>query len=356
MKRYLKYVRLVYKKPLLVFRIFSNYFKMYILRRNVLRKVDICLTLRCPCDCGKCSSAKMFDPKKGELSLEEVKEVAKQCLELGAIQLNLTGGDPLLRKDIFEIIKSLQPARVFISINTTGLLLDKNLIEKFKIAGVDMIKMSIDSPIASEHDRYRNNSGCYEKVMENLMRIREVGGIRSHISTVTVPENIKSGKILDILKITKKFNATLALTIPAPVGKWVDNYNILISSEDRETLNRLLEKHRLVTQDIDACYKEVRCPGGIESLYITSYGDIIPCSVLQISFGNIRRERLKTIYRRMLEFQPLKESLPVCKAGESKEFIDKWLRPIAKSDLFPVDIFNHPSFLKDGDKNKLGGA
>lgn len=356
MKKCLKYFRFIYKKPLLLLRVVNNYFKMYILRRNVLRKVDICLTLHCPCDCNKCSSAKMFDPEKRELDAKEIKEVAEQCLKLGAIQFNLTGGEPLFRKDIFEIIKSLQPNRAFISINTTGLLLNKKIIEKLKRAGVDMVKVSIDSPVAVEHDRYRNSPGCYEKVMEDLMCIKEIGGIRSHISTVTTSDNIRSGKILDILKIAEKFNATLALTIPVPAGKWSDNYKILINSEEREILNELLEKHPLVTEDIHASYKEIKCPAGVESLYITCYGDVIPCSVLQISFGNIRRNKLKIIYKRMLQFQPLRESVPVCKAGETKCFIDKWLRPIDKSNLFPVDIFNHPSFLKNEDRNSFGGG
>jgi hypothetical protein len=46
----------------------------------------------------------------------------------------------------------------------------------------------------------------------------------------------------------------------------------------------------------------------------------------------------------MLKFQPLKESVSVCKAGEVKCFMDKWLKPISKSNLFPVEIFDHPSF------------
>ncbi len=183
LKKRLRYFRFIYKKPLLLLRVVNNYFKIYILKRNVLRKVDVCLTFRCPCNCDKCSSAKMYNPQKKELDLKEIKEVAKQCLKLGAIQFNLTGGEPLLREDILEIIKSLQPDKVFISINTTGWLLNKTIIEKLKSAGVDMIKMSIDSPVAVEHDRYRNSPGCYDKVMDNLMRIKEVGGIKSHIST-----------------------------------------------------------------------------------------------------------------------------------------------------------------------------
>ncbi len=164
---------------------------------------------------------------------------------------------------------------------------------------------------------------------------------------MAIPDNIRNGKILSILKIAEKFNATLALTIPVSAGKWSDNYEMLINGEDRKILNELLEKHPLVTEDIHASYKAVRCPAGVESFYITCYGDVIPCSVLQISFGNIRKEKLKAIYKKMLRFRPLREPSPVCKAGEAKCFIDKWLKPIDKSNSFPVEIFNHPSFLKD---------
>jgi len=344
MKRYFKYVKLVCKKPLLVFRILSNYFRMLVLKQDVLRKVDISLTFRCVCDCDKCSSVKMFDPERKELTLGEITDIAKQSLALGAIQLNLVGGEPLLRQDIFEIIRNLRPSRAFISINTTGLLLDRKMIGRLRDAGVDMIKMSLDSPEASEHDKYRNSPGCFEKVIENLGLIKKTNGLRGHISTVTIPGNIRSGKIFDILRIAEKFSTTLALTVPAPVGRWSNNYNILISREDRKILNNLLKSHPLVTEDLHSSYKEVKCPAGTESFYITSYGDVIPCSLLQISFGNIRREKLKDIYGRMINFRSLKKSVPVCKAGESGDFIEKWLKPIDSCSRFPVDIDNHPSF------------
>jgi MoaA/NifB/PqqE/SkfB family radical SAM enzyme len=169
---------------------------------------------------------------------------------------------------------------------------------------------------------------------------------------VTIPDNIRSGKIFDILKIAEKFNSTLALTIPVPAGKWSDNYKILINGEDRKVLNKLLKNHLLVTEDIHASYRKVRCPAGTESMYITCYGDIIPCSVLQISFGNIRKEKLKDVYMKMLRFQPLRESVSVCKAGEVKCFINKWLKPISKSNLFPVEVSNHPSFSEEQNEAK----
>jgi len=352
LRRYLKYIRLVSKKPLLVLRILLNYFRLFIFKEQILRKVDLCLTLRCPCDCEKCSSAKMLDLERKELTVAEIEKAAADCRKLGAIQLNLTGGEPLLRQDIFEIIKALKPAQVFISINTTGLLLDKKFILKLKKARVDMIKMSLDSPLAAEHDRHRGNPGCFDKVMQNLKLIHEVGGVRSHLSTVTIPENIRSGKIQEILKIAEKYNSTLALTIPTPAGRWSNNYNNLINQDDRRILDELL-KHPLVTEDTDTGYTEVKCPGGTECLYITAYGDIIPCSVLQLSFGNIKDESLTAIYQKMSKFPPLKESVTVCKAGEKKDFIDTWLKPVGKESLFPIDISKHPSFIKEksGDKD-----
>lgn len=344
--RYVRYIKLVWRKPLLVFRIVNNYFKIYILKREVLRKVDICLTLDCVCDCDKCSCAKMKNYNEDYLRPEEIKELVKQCLALGAIQLNLTGGEPLLRKDIFKIISLLQPSKSFISINTTGMLLDKQLIEKLKLAGVDMIKMSLDSPIASEHDRYRNTNGSYRKVLANLKVIKQMGAIRSHISTVTIPKNIRTNRLQRLVKVARMFNSTLALTIPCSVGRWTDNDTVLINNEDRQILNELIKKNSFVTEDIHAGYTRIKCPAGTESLYITCYGDVIPCSVMQISFGNIRNEKLKIIYQKMRNLPGLKEAVPICKVGESKVFINRYLKPISTIEHFPVSISEHPAFKK----------
>ena len=340
--RHLKYIKFFYKKPRVVWRIINNY-RNLINKKSVLKKVDLGITFDCQCSCDKCSSYKMRNSKKRRLTFEEYRRIARECISLGALQINLTGGEPLLEPNILHIIECLVPRTVFISINTNGLLLTESHIRRFKELGVDMVKFSLDSSIPEEHDKSRGVKGCFEGVMRALTMIKEIGGIRGHISVVTTPNIVRSGKIYEIVQIAEKFNVSLALTIPALAGKWSNQCDMLINEKDREILNKLL-KHPLVTTDTYTGYAQIMCPAGIESLYITCYGDVIPCPVLQISFGNIRFEPLAKIYQRMHTFFSGEKVSSICRAGEDKEFIEKYLSPIGGYDSFPVSSHLISSF------------
>ena len=104
--RYKKYLMIAYRisfrKPLAIIRIFYNYFKMVILRQKTARKIEIAVTYDCQCKCAKCSSHPMKNPERKRFTLEEIRKAVKDILSLGVVHINLTGGEPLLEKEIFE--------------------------------------------------------------------------------------------------------------------------------------------------------------------------------------------------------------------------------------------------------------
>ena len=72
----------------------------------------------CQCGCAKCSSEFMKDTQDKLLSKEEIDRVAKEMIALGAVQVNITGGEPTLAKNLFEVIESFQPHKCVITMNT----------------------------------------------------------------------------------------------------------------------------------------------------------------------------------------------------------------------------------------------
>lgn len=80
------------------------------------------------------------------------------------------------------------------------------------------------------------------------------------------------------------------------------------------------------------------CPCGKESIFITAYGDVLPCGLIQVSYGNIRQDSLENIFNKM-HAMPLKSSRPdVCVAGLDEEFIATYLEPLSKEDRLPIAI------------------
>jgi MoaA/NifB/PqqE/SkfB family radical SAM enzyme len=336
LKRFYKYGKFALKKPQLVSRTLNNYFNLIFLRKNVLRKVEMGITFDCNATCERCSSHKMRDNNKKKLTTDEIKKVGQACIDLGMIQFNLTGGEPLLNKDIFEIIKAFQPKKTFITINTNGSLLTEALILKLRDEGVDKIKLSFDSPVAEEHDKLRGIPGLYNHLIKMLDVIKETKGIDAQLSTVVIRENVNH-RIWDLIKLAEKYNTTLGLTIAARSGKWVNNPDVLLTDEQRNILPELI-KHPRVLRDTEAGYLKARCPAGNEELYITCYGDIIPCPLVQLSFGNVKEKSLRSIWDKMTGFSEFKKARRMCLAAEDKDFINKYVEPIKEKKDFPVPI------------------
>ncbi len=348
--RYAKYIRLLrgvlFRKPLLILRIISNYFRIFVLKQRIVRKVEMGVTFKCQCNCAKCSSVFMEDPAKDKLTIKEIEKVANDIINLGAIHINLTGGEPLLEKDIFEIIKCFNPNKTLITINTNGVLLNEDLIDRLEKAGVDIIKISIDSPIEEEHDESRGYKGCFRKAMESLDYIKRKKGILGQISTVCIKENLNSDRIWKLVDMAKEYDVLLGLTIPAASGKWVNSQSILIGEKEREALRKLIRVPHVI-RDTDEAYLRRNCPAGSEEFYLTCYGDIIPCPLIQISFGNVKNENVKRIWERMSCFEEFKnKKVRGCLAGESQEFICRYLEPLKNVKKLPIKIEDHPASKK----------
>ena len=127
-------------------------------------------TLKCNCDCETCLWKD--NTVKDELELEEIKRIYSEAKEEGFVVTILWGGEPLIRKDITEIIKFVKLDLKFaiVGIVTNGWFLP----EKIKEFGddIDFILISLDSPKAEEHEQIRGLSGLYEKIMDSITYIK----------------------------------------------------------------------------------------------------------------------------------------------------------------------------------------
>lgn len=344
-EKYIKYYPFLRRRPLLALRLLKNYFRIYLLGQSIPRKIEFGATFNCQCSCSQCSSHKMKDEKKEPLTLSEIKKIAEDSLNLGIVHANITGGEPLLRKDLGEIIGFFKPDRTVVTLSTNGLLLDREKIIALKGYGIAIIKMSLDSPDRDIHDSNRGIKGCYDKVIESLSIIKEIGGIKGMISTVVTKDNIDSGALWSLLEKAEKYNAFLGLNIPVLSGKWTNEKDQLLRESDKAVINRLV-KNRNVIKATHEGYNKTCCPAGNEEFYVTMYGDVLPCPFIQISFGNLHEKNLYDIWNKMSKFPRFAEKSPVCLGGQDKSFIDEYIAPISDEPLFPVSIDLHPAVNK----------
>src|SRR6202023_4429042 len=100
------------------------------------------LTHRCPLHCVYCSNPLELNARSNEVSAEAWRNVFTQAAELGVLQADFTGGEPLARPDIVELVSTARAAGLYVNLITSGLPLDEARLEKLVAAGLDHFQLS----------------------------------------------------------------------------------------------------------------------------------------------------------------------------------------------------------------------
>lgn len=294
--RHLKFM----KSPALIIRVANGYFNSIIMRRNVLRSIELAVTYRCQASCHKCYAANLLEKNKDYLSIEQIRGIVSQAIRLGIIHINITGGEPTLRKDLFEIIDACRPREIMVSLVTNALALTREQMRLFKKHGLNTIQISLDSSDPNTHDKLRGVPGCFEKVMAAASWAREFGinlCFSTVLSTETCSNNNEMHKLLDLCVREKAF---LLICDSAAVGGWQGKDEKMMTCQERNKALEDLIRHPNARHHSMYNFRAASgCPAGIEKIYITAYGDVTPCDLIHDSFGNVLKEDLKTIYGKM---------------------------------------------------------
>jgi MoaA/NifB/PqqE/SkfB family radical SAM enzyme len=342
-KSILRHAELLKYKPLVISRIINGYFRKIILRKNVLRTVDLAITGDCHYKCVFCSAYQLYKKGGPFLTVEQIKDIWRQCVKLGAIHVNLTGGEPLLRDfdEVCQIIRNLDPKRFLVSLVTNGLNVTKDKLRELKKAGLDTLQLSIESIDPQKHDGMTGSQGNLAKVME---AIRQAKISNLNVCLNAVFYNGNASEIEKLIDFSRKEGVFLVLNTASSEGKWYSASDKKLLPEDMAIFDEFM-RFPHVRHDSSINFSGKReCPAGKERIHITAYGDVLTCPLVQISYGNALREPLKDIYRRMLCMEHLRKYSRMCKHAFDKEYYDKVLLPIQKEEKRPVSIFNHPLF------------
>lgn len=326
------------RKPNLLRRVGGSYLK-YLSARTAqekpLRNVDIALNYSCNLACRHCSCESM-KKNANRLKENELKRLSEEAQALGCIYFSFTGGEPLINEDLEDVIQLFQPKEHLIGLQTNATLLDDRRLNSLYQAGVDVFQVSVDSADADEHDTFRGADGAHTRTMRNIEKALE-RGFSVILCTTISHENIRKKNLIKLLEEGKRRKLPIVVSIACPVGRWSGNESIILNDEDRNYLKKLQRRFPQLRRDFESNYLSRGCSACIEKLYITPYGDVIPCPFVHITFGNIRKESLGNIRARMLQIEHFTRYNPVCLAGEDKGFINTYLSKTYKRKTLPVN-------------------
>ena len=278
-----------------------------------LFSVTWAVTNRCSLRCWHCYNA---GRSQKDLPAETMQSLAGELQRWGAAVVTLTGGEPLLRDDLEEICGAMDD-RTCINIGTSGWGLTPRRAESLKAAGAFALGVSLDSDIPDEHDRLRGVEGAYRAAMAGLEAAGSAG-LYPYVVTVARRELLAEDRFTALLSLARSHGAMeVHLLEPSASGRLAGKDEVLLSPAERA---KLLDWQRQAAGREDwpiistFAYLESEgafgCGAGLGHLYIDGGGEVCPCNLVPMSFGNVGSEPLETILDRMGQY--FRQPRPCC--------------------------------------------
>lgn len=303
-------------------------------------------THKCNLNCKHCYSNSGAVLEE-ELSTKEALDVVDQLTDSGVTALAFSGGEPLSRKDFFDVARYAVKRGLYVSVATNGTLLTKETVRKLKQTGVHYVEVSIDGATASTHDTFRGVPGAFEKAVTGLRNAVEEDLCACIATTATKGNLSEFPAIIDLAEEIGAERFTYFNFIPTGRGKAY--YDQDLTAEERETLMRYLVNRMskgcrttILTTAPQLARVALQCQGssgtgevtmsmahmqtakvsrkavpladfiggcGAGRLYcsLSPQGDVHPCVFLPINAGNLKAEKFSAVWLNSQLFNSLRD-------------------------------------------------
>ena len=298
------------------------------------------LTRACELKCLHCRAEAQFRRDPRELSFEQGKSLIDDIKTMGNAMLVFTGGDPLMRPDVFDIAKYAIDKGVRVSMTPSATPnVTKEAMQTAKDIGLSRWAFSLDGPTAEIHDHFRGTSGSFELTMNAINYLNE---LEMPLQINTVVSNYNLHALDEMAALVKELNCVLwsvFFLVPTGRGQTKD----MISPAEHEKVFRWLYKlskdvdfdikttaaqhyHRVVIQskqrehrkegygEVPIQYQQAlmngttgtidglgRAPKGVNDgngfIFVSHTGDVYPSGLLPVKVGSVKEEKLSEIYR-----------------------------------------------------------
>lgn len=269
------------------------------------------VTNRCNMQCSFCDFWPNGVPSREELALEDYRRLAAELAELGCFLVSIEGGEPLVRTDLVDIVRAFAERHVAL-LYTNGWYVDAACARRLFDGGLAQVGVSIDFPDAARHDAKRRWPGAFERAREAVEILRDAaphGGKQVHVMTVLMRDN--EGDLERLLELSKSLGVGHCFTLLSGKGfrrGHVDSGPARPLSQalmDAWRRHPHLRMFRDYLENLDPFVRGSampRCQAGVQSFNIDHVGNVAPCiEKIDRPAGNVRRERLRDIVRRVRE-------------------------------------------------------
>jgi len=295
------------------------------------------ITRRCNLKCVHCRSASEFEVKNHpDFSFEEAKRILDDISSYAKPVIVLSGGEPLIRKDVFDIARYGTEKGLRMCLATNGTLVTESICEKIKDSGIKIVSLSLDGSTEEVHDDFRSQKGAFRGVI-NAARLFKKHNIEFIINSSFTKRNQE--EIPKVYRLAKELGATAwYMFMIVPTGRAEEIMNELISKEDYEEILKWhyqMEKdepemlvrptcaphyYRIVLQKSKEEGERFKrrtlkfstggakgCIAGQLICLIDVDGNVLPCSYFPKPAGNIKERSFKDIWENSELFKQLRD-------------------------------------------------
>ena len=310
-------------------------------REPELRRLFIEVTSRCNEHCMHCGSscgATAAEPVSTDALLNVLSDV-KDRLAIERTQLCITGGEPLLRRDFFDLMAAANTMGYTWGMTTNGTLITPDVACKLAECGMRTVSVSVDG-LPAAHDRFRGRTGSFEEAMSGMRNLADQGGFK-HVQITTV---VHAWNINELDALFERFAAepidSWRLTAIEPMGRALEHPELMLSPDDYRRMFTFIREKRLQGWPVHygCCHylgldfeREVRdayfiCSAGIYTASIMANGDIGTCLDIErrpeTIQGNVLTDNFVDVWRNRFTFlrRELAELDDRCAACEDRRY------------------------------------
>ncbi len=331
-------------------------------KRTPIQSVDLALTNACIFNCWHCYNAGRV---VSDLSTDALQKVVTRLQELGAIVVNFTGGEPCLRNDLVEIVSCLREDSCGV-LATTGYGFNDELACRLRETRVYSVSISLDSADEGEHDTRRGRLGAF-KIALKAIELAKKHGFYTYTCAVPTRRLLEGDNFRKLVELNTSLGVDeLQLIEPAPAGRII-NSDIGFGELEFARVFQLMAEYNVQEKSAPiSSFAHMEspeffgCGAGHSHIYVDGSGEVSPCNMMPISYGNVLEEDLGVIMSRMQA--DITHPYSICLAHQLRGYFSecsKHCRPARVETVPPMPLPEEepPRFFRilEGQNSELAG-
>src|SRR5690554_6588258 len=309
-------------------------------------EVLIELTWRCNLKCMHCMMNASYDEsletQPGELSLSELKDLVDQWSDMGVVHLDLSGGEPLLRTDIYELVAYANTKNLKSCLLSNGTLITDESAKKLKDADIYKVELNLDGPNAAVYDAFRGVKGAFDKTISAVKTLVDKG-IPLRVNTMFC--KFIHPHFRETIELAARLGIKEVCLSPLRIaGQTLNNYeqlvfspleygevlpeviNLKIEMEEKYGVLVLFHGDEEINKYINPRKIFPNCGAGRLHCTIGADGSVRPCPAFptkkEFIAGNVREKDFATIWNEGEIFKKLRNpDIPGCRECEFAECV-----------------------------------